>query len=709
MAESVEYEAPDLDEDLLPDSVEPESSGIKVFEFLDAGNLVGRCDDIDGGRAQVVADTKALLDEAKRSMTKWKKHYDAALKLAKLDPEAEEKTFPFQGASQVMLPFIMEAMLDFHSRTVPELVWAENVVGIKAYGDASVEKSDRAERVSHFMNYQISELIPYWRPEQDKMLLSLGCVGTAYKETRFNGDRQEADSQLRLADKVIFNHDYPTFDEAPDKFIEEEYTRNDLLMYIRGAEEWDIDEDSIPNMRDHPKPHDFIRALTWIDLDEDGLTEPYEVVIRCEDESLVAVYPAYDEEGITTNEDGEIVEVEMDKIFTQYQFLPDPEGGPMGMGWGILLGDLFEAINTSMRQLIDAGTLSNLAANSGLIDYQLGSVSARGNRQQSGPVEVRLGELTPITTGGKSLRESVVQFPFSGPNTTLFSLLEWMVEQTRNMTNSALNMDTSGQEAAVMYLARLQQGLKVPNSIVMRVYNAAKREFRRIAQINFKHYDNEKYNRVLDDEEPANMRADFNPDDCDIRLAVDPSQGTDIERMNRAQIILQEAKEQLGMGVQQLNMREVLLDWLEAMKTPDIQRLAPEPSGQPSPQEQMIMANQARLAELDERKQKLEEARLEFERAKTMLEGYREAVRLGLELDKSEADIVKVYSEAMAKLWEIGMLSDDPIGTVKDIEGELINQTPDVPALNDMTPAIQPADPAADPGAAAPVDSQPSQ
>ena len=699
MAESVSYsETEQPDDDVLPDNVEKADSGIKVYQFLDEGNLVEKVDDLVGGRQQVVSDTKALLDEAKNSMEKWRKHYEQALKLAKLEPEAKEKTFPFQGASQVMLPFIMEAMLDFHSRTVPELVWADNVVGIKTYGEPSEEKTARAERTSDFMNYQISELIPYWRPEQDKMLLALPCVGTAYKETRFNGDRQEADSQLRLADEVIFSHDYSTFDEAPDKFIEEEFTRNEILMYIRGAEEWDLDEDEIPQLRDHPKPHEFIRAFTWIDLDQDGMTEPYEVIIRRENDHLVAVFPAYDEEGILTNDDGEIVEVKMDKVFTQYQFIPDPEGGPMGMGWGILLGDMFEGINTSMRQLLDAGTLSNLAANSGLIDYQLGSLSSRGNRQQSGPVEVSLGKLTPITTGGKSLRESIVQFPFAGPNATLFSLLEWMVEQVRNMSNSALNMDTNGQEAAVMYLARLQQGLKIPNSIVMRVYNAAKREFKRIADINFKHYDNEKYNRVLDDADQANMRNDFNPEDCDIRLAVDPSQGTDIERMNRAQLILQEAKDQLQLGVQQLNMRQVVLDWLDAMKAPNVDQLAPEPSGEPSPQEQMIMANMQRQAELEERDMRLKEAKQDMERAEMMLKGHREAVSMGLDLDRTEAEIVEIYSRAMKALWETGMAGDDPIGKVQTIESRLIDQAPTVPALEQpIEPSIEPADPNAAP------------
>ena len=668
----------ELADDLpLPDDVDPEPHTIKLFRLLDEGNLVEMLDDLPGGNRQVASDTLQLLETAKDSMAKWKKRYEQALKLSKLESEEEKKTFPFEDASMVMMPFITEAMLDFHSRTVPELVWAKNVVGIRPYGTPNDQKEARAERVSMYLNHQVSEVIKCWRPEQDKMLLALPCVGTAYKKTYYNGDEQRAASDLLFADEVVFNHDYPTFDEAPDKFIEEEYTRNEILMYIRGSEQWKIDENTLEEQRDHPEPFDFVRGYTWIDMDEDGLTEPYEVVIRCDTEEVVSVYPAYDEEGITDNEDGEIVKVEMMEIFTQYRFLPDPEGGPMGVGWGILLGDLFVAINTTMRQMIDAGTLANLAGNSGLIDAQMTGGSGRGNRQHAGPIEVRMGELTPISTGGKPLGQSIVQFPYNGPNPTLMQLTEYMIEQARTMTNSALNMDTNSQEAAAMYLARLQQGLKIPNSIVMRVYESARQEFKKLALINYKHYNDEQYNRVLDDPQPASMQRDFNPEDCDISLAVDPSQGSDLERQQRANMILAEAKEQQS---QVLNVRAAYVNWLDTLKTPNIEELAPEPSGEPDPMEQLMMANLQRQAELEERQMVINEAKQDLDRMKTMMEASRDGAKFGMELDKSEAEITRTYAEAFAKLWEMGMPGDDMISTVQNIERRLIDKKAGLPA-----------------------------
>lgn len=692
MAEAQFREDPaHVDSDVLPDGVEKEPTGIQLFDQLEDGNLVDELDLIPIGASGVSMLTIQLFDDAKRSMGPWLDKYKAALKLAKLEPESEKKTFPFEDASTVMMPFILETMLDFHSRTVPELVWAKNVVTMKTYGEPSEEKIDRAKRVGDYMNHQISETIPFWRREQDKLLLALPCVGTGYKLTAWNGDEQEVRSDLYLGDQIVFDHAYKTFEEAPDKFLEEEYTRNEVITRIRGDAQWKLEEEKLPLQRDHPEPFKFLRAWTWIDLDDDGFTEPYEVVIYREDDSVVSVTPAYDEEEITVNDDGKIVDVHMTEIFTQYRFLPDPEGGPMGMGWGILLGDLFEAVNTDVRQLIDAGTLANLAGNSGLIDAQMTAGSGRGNRQQSGPIEVRMGELTPVTVGGKTVEQSISQFPYRGPNQALFELLKWMVEQVRAMANSAVNMDTHSQEAAMMYLARLQQGLKVPNSIVMRVYDAAKDEFKKIAALNFRHYSDMKYNKVIDAEEDFSMRDDFNPDDCDVRLAVDPSQGSDVERQQRAQMVMEEAKTDES-GI--INKRQAYLDWGKALGLLDLEMLMPEPDpNAKDPMQEIMIANMQREAELADREMNLREQRLALDTGKETMRAMKEGAEVGLQFDKTEAEIAKLYAEAFYKLWEMGAAGDDPVATVKDIEGRLIDKRIDLPSMPQPLSSPQPAQP----------------
>jgi len=379
----------------LPEGEVIEDEQSSLFKYLDQGNIVDQLED----PKKSCTDALELYETANTSMEPWLKKYKRALNLAKLqamsgDVEITEKNFPFEGASMAMMPYILEAMLDFSSRAASELVWAEDIIHAKVYGENSDEKEARAKRVADYSNYQLAEMIPNWRDNQDKGLLILASPGTFYKKTYFDADIQEVCSELCLADEVIFDHGYKSFESAPDKFYKCKYTRNEVIGFIRGDQKWDITEDEL---EENKEDFEFIEAYTWIDIDGDGLKEPYIELIWEEKNRIVSLYPCYDEDTIT-EDDGIIIKIEPVEKFTQYRFLPDPEGGPMGMGWGILLGPMFDSINTNVRQLIDSGTLSNTAANSGLISQSL--ASGRGNAVQSGPIEVQLGQLTPIPNHG---------------------------------------------------------------------------------------------------------------------------------------------------------------------------------------------------------------------------------------------------------------------------------------------------------------------
>ncbi len=639
-----------------------------ILDYLDEGNIVDKLPD----KKKACSDALDLYLTAQESMKPWLKKYKLALNLAKLqamsgEVEITEKSFPFEGASIVMMPYILEAMLDFSSRASAELVWADDIIKAKIYGKNTDDKEDRANRVSEYSNYQLAEMIPDWRDNQDKGLLILASPGTFYKKTYYDSDINEVCSELCLADEVVFDHSYKTFDSAPDKFYPCKYTRNEVIGFIRGEQKWDIDEDELEEDKDD---FEFIESYTWTDLDEDGLKEPYIFLIWEEKEKIVSVYPYYDEDTITSNSDG-IVKIESEERFTQYRFLPDPEGGPMGMGWGILLGPMFDAINTNVRQLIDSGTLSNTAANSGLISQSL--ASGRGNAVKSGPIEVQLGQLTPIPNhGAGNLRDNIVQFPFAGPNPTLFQLMEYLISSSRSMTNAAVNVEAQPGEAASMYLAKLQQGLKVPNSIIMRVYECARREFSKIGLLNYKHFDDDKYNKVLDVDQTASMEKDFNPEDCDIRMTADPSQGSDIERAQRASAVYQMATNQTQ---QVINYREASLGLLEAMNTPDIETLAPEPDPNAVDSDRQLMLAGMQMEaelkkkdqELRESGQRLQEQKLAYEAAKTMSE-------LGLSADEQEAKITKLYSETLRNLVEAGIASAEQAAeAAQQIEDKFID------------------------------------
>ena len=673
-----------------------DASSNVLIQNLEKGNIVDQLPD----NAKAYSDAIRHYDIAGASMDGWLTKYTRAIKLAKLQPTSGDQdittqTFPFKGASLAMLPYILEAMLDFSSRSAPELVWADKIVATKVYGrnikslpgqegkEKEINKTlvdakqARADRVSDYMNYQLNNEIPRWKESQDKLLMMLPCVGTAYKKTYRDYDVDGICSDLIRADKLKFDMNCESFEDAEHKFLDITVSRNDLISYIRGEQAWALSEDGLEDDKDS---FDFVEAYTTIDLDEDGLAEPYIAILDKESQKVICLYPNYDDDSIVFSGD-KVVRIEENSSFTQYRFLPDPEGGPMGMGWGILLGPMFSSINKSFRLLLDSGTLANTASNSGLITAGIGK--GRGNRQESGPTDVVLGQLTPIQMGGVSgsLRENIVQLPFAGPNATLFALLQYMIESARGMTNAATNVEANQGEAASLYLARLEQGQKVPNSIIMRVHEAAKNEMVKIHALNYKHHDSERYNNVLDAEIKYIMEDDFNPDDCDIRLASDPSKGSDIERAARAEANLQLALTLSQSGMQIINVRQAVIDLMEANKTQNIENLVPEPQEGPTQEMKLIMAEKMKEAELKERDQKLRENGQRLQEQKLAMEAAKEMTRLGLEGDKLESEITKKYMESLKIAYDIGM---NGIPFLQQVERTFIDAEG---GNNDATPA----------------------
>jgi hypothetical protein len=179
----------------------------------------------------------------------------------------------------------------------------------------------------------------------------------------------------------------------------------------------------------------------------------------------------------------------------------------------------------------------------------------------------------------------------------------------------------------------------------------------------------------------ANMKADFNPDDCDIVMVADPSQGSDVERVGKAQTVVDQARQDTASGLgSPVNLREAEMRLFEALGIEDIEQILPEPSG-PSPQEQAMLEQIAHQRKIDEReiaikeqKAALEEFKLQSERLKEARDAALELSRLGLEADKDEAEITRTYSEALAKLVkDAGLTFDRAKGEVLRIESEMID------------------------------------
>jgi len=301
----------------------------EILNILDAENI---CEYIGEDKLRgFESDLSEGIAKDKQTMTSYIASYKRAISLAKMEPEHKDKTFPFVGASNLMSPYVMEAAMEFSARATPMLLERREICKIDIEGnDPEGLKKLRGERVAMAINQDLRIGIEGWRDSQDKALLLLAIVGTYFKKTYQCGFENKRKSELIYPDKLIFDHSSDRFEIAPRKSYEYRMRKNEVLTAIRTGEFLDID------LEKYYKDEDeicFIESHCWLDLDEDGYSEPYIVNIENSGQGrIVSIQPRFDEDDILLNEDGEVARIKEENFFTQTIFIPDPTGSCMGIG-----------------------------------------------------------------------------------------------------------------------------------------------------------------------------------------------------------------------------------------------------------------------------------------------------------------------------------------------------------------------------------------
>jgi chaperonin GroES len=365
----------------------------------------------------------------KNSMDGYLKRYEKAIQRVKLLPENEKKNFPFDDASNVVLPFLFDAAADFNARSAPPLLERQDICHIKINGKDEIEippeamamieqamaaqgqeaamqmhqqvitelekqptpKESRADRVADMINYDLTQGMPEWREQQDKALFLLPVAGMYFKKTYQCPIEEATKSELIWPDKLIYDHKADTFEAAPRKTFEFTMSRNDVITATRSGQmvAWEgLDEDT------GTAEYQFQETHCEMDLDGDGYAEPYIGVISKIAGKFVSLQPRFDEEDVRMNDDKQVVKIDGEDFFSQTIFIPDPAGTCTGLGYGILMNDIFQIIDTNYNQMVDAGTLNNVAANSGFIRQGAKVGPRAGNRQKKGTIEMTMGKFT---------------------------------------------------------------------------------------------------------------------------------------------------------------------------------------------------------------------------------------------------------------------------------------------------------------------------
>ena len=565
-----------IDEDMPDIEIVLEEDGgatVEVPEENDVdfySNLAEVLDPQDMSR--ISNDLMALFDADKASRGDWEQMYAKGLELLGL--KIEERTRPFRGAAGAVHPMLTEAIVQFQAQAFKELMPAGGPVRTQTLGKETLDKVQQASRVQDFMNYQITTVMKEYTPEFDQLLFYTGYGGSTFKKVYYDEQLGRMVSRLVLPDDLYIPYNGSSvISECPRITHRISMDENEFRKRVVAGEYLDVvvdpendpangdrirySIDRITGLESSGEPEEIFLLEFQVDLDipgfEDvddkgeptGIKLPYVVTLDENSGQIVGVRRNWleDDEYKCRRE-----------YFVHYVLVEGP--GAYGLGFVHLIGGLSKTATMALRQLLDAGTLSNLPA----------GFKAKGARITDDDNPIQPGEWRDIDAGGSELSGSLLPLPYKEPSQTLFTLLGFTVEAGRRLASIAdMQVGDGNQQAAVgTTIALLERGSMVMSAIHKRLYYAQTQEFEMLA---------EGFGLFLPDEYPYDVPGasrSVKKKDFDNMVAIlpmaDPNIFSAAQRITLAQTQLQLAQS----APQMHNMYEAYYRVYQALNVRDI-------------------------------------------------------------------------------------------------------------------------------------------
>jgi hypothetical protein len=532
---------------LIPDA---EMSDMAEFdanlaEFMDERDLRSLSDDLTG-----------LIEADIQSRKEWVDAYVEGLDV--LGFKYEERTQPWEGACGVYSTILAEAAIRFQAETMSETFPAAGPVKVKMLGEETKEKLEAAERVKADMNYEITERMVEYRSEHERMLYSLGLAGSAFKKVYFDPNLGRQVSLYVPAEDVIVPYSASHIETAERVTHVMRKTKNEMRKLQAGGFYRDLDlGEPVPYHSDieEKKAEDGGFSLTddnryalyecHVEMcvpgvdDEDDLPKPYVVTIERGSGEVLAVRRNYEEDDSLALKN---------QFFVHYPYVPG--FGFYGLGLIHIIGGYSRAGTSLIRQLVDAGTLSNLP----------GGLKTRGLRIKGDDSPIEPGEFKDVDVPSGSIRDNIMPLPYKEPSQTLLQLLDRITQEGRRLgAISDLNISDMSANAPVgTTLALLERTLKPMAAVQSRVHYAMKQEFKMLKAIIAEHAP-EDYAYQPARGEVSARRADYML--VDVIPVSDPNSSTMAQRVVQYQAVLQmsqQAPQIYNLPVLHREMMEVL-------------------------------------------------------------------------------------------------------------------------------------------------------
>ena len=589
----------------------------------------------------------------------WERTALEALDSAAQDKPVEAKTTPWPNASNINIPLLTTAALQFNARMYPAVVKGDEAVLCKVVGqdngkpkmgpnpqtgqiqpipqiqqgpdgqpqpvigpDGKMQpvwlvppgaKASRARRVSEYMNTTMFYRMEGWEEDTDALLMQLPTVGCVFRKVWFDKYKGVQSMMLPALNLLVpkKTRDLATAPRITEKLCDvfpHEIRRNIATGFYRDVtEELAMDEEG-----EDSGARLLLEQHRWIDLDEDGIDEPYIVTVDHSTREVLRLEANFAVEDIKADAEGKVYCIERRQYYVKYGMFPHPKGEFYDIGLGHLLKKLGATIDTALNQLMDAGTAQT--AGGGFIGAGV-RLQGRGNR---GVVRMMPGEYKVVDVAGDTLRGGIYERTLPNVSPVTFQVLDFVLSFAREISGikDVLTGEANNQAPVGSTLALIEQGLQVFNATAKRFFRAAKGEYQLIFD-NLRLYGGDAaardYVEILD--EQADFRADFNAKDMDIRPVSDPATVTRMQKMARAQLIQGTIPILAQVGG---DPREALRRTYEAADIEDIDKLLPPPPPPPPP---------------DPRQEKMIEVQIAGEQAKGMKDTAA-AMKLKAETDK---------------------------------------------------------------------------
>ena len=524
------------------------------------------------------SELKADYMDYKMSRKDWEKSYTDGLDL--LGFKYENRTEPFQGASGATHPVLAEAVTQFQATAYKELLPSDGPVRTQVLGDATPPKQQQAQRVKDFMNYQIMDQMKEYEPEFDSMLFHLPLAGSTFKKVYYDDLLGRAVSKFIPADDLIVPYTANSLEEAESIIHVIKISENDLRKQQVGGFYSDIDlpkpaitvndevskkEKELEGTKKSGKQQTMYTLLEChVDLDLEGFEDigadgeptgiklPYIVTVEEGSQTVLSIRRNY-----APNDPRK----QRVQYFVHFKFLPGL--GFYGFGLIHMIGGLSRTATVALRQLLDAGTLSNLPA----------GFKQRGVRVRDEASPIQPGEFKDVDAPGGNLKEAFYALPYKEPSATLLQLMGIVVQAGQRFAAiSELQIGEGSQNAAVgTTMALLERGSKVMSAIHKRLYNSMRAEFKLLSKIIATYlppsypYDVVGGARLI-------KQVDFD-DRVDILPVADPNIFSMSQRVTLAQTQLQLATS----NPQVHNLYNAYRNMYEAIGTKDIDKILPPP------------------------------------------------------------------------------------------------------------------------------------